>query len=129
MLVPVSMMALQLSRESYTVFPLSTVIEVKPWQLINGQYPNFFTLLGMVTEVKPSQLPKAFPPISSTLFGMVIEVKPPQLWKAPSPMNVTVLGMVTEARADLFQKHSPLIIVVPSLITISVLLGIAPLYL
>ena len=59
MLVLVSMMALQLFRESYFVFPLSTFIEVRPLQPEKASLPMEVTLLGMVTEVSLSQLMKA----------------------------------------------------------------------
>ncbi len=49
----VSMMALQLSRESYFALPVSTTIEVKPLQRRKAVSPMDVTLLGMVTEVKP----------------------------------------------------------------------------
>ena len=54
--VEVSIIALQLSRESYFVFPLSTTIEVKPEQPEMAARPIEVTELGMVTEVKPVQL-------------------------------------------------------------------------
>ena len=53
--VAVSIIALQLSRESYLVFSLATVIEVKPEQPEKASLPMEVTLLPMVTEVKPEQ--------------------------------------------------------------------------
>ena len=54
-LVAVSIIALQLLRESYFVFPLSTTIEVKPSQFAKAPYQIEVTELGMVTDVKPAQ--------------------------------------------------------------------------
>ena len=71
----VSMIALQFSRESYTGFPYSTTIEVKPLQALKALLPMDVTLLGMVMEVKPQQFAKAKSPIFTTLLGMVTEVK------------------------------------------------------
>ena len=62
-LLAVSMMALQLLRESYIGFPSSTVIETKLGQ--NG---------------------KAYRAISVTLLEMLTEVKSLHLWKANSPI-------------------------------------------
>ena len=51
----VSMIALQLSRESYLVFPLSTTMEVKLEQSWNA-FPSIdITLLGMSIEIRPLQ--------------------------------------------------------------------------
>ena len=51
----VSIIALQLLRESYIVLPLSTFIDVKLEQPAKAQSPMLVTLLGMVTEVRPEQ--------------------------------------------------------------------------
>ena len=51
----VSIIALQLSRESYVVFSPSTMIEVKLKQLEKAASPMLVTLLGMVTEIKSLQ--------------------------------------------------------------------------
>jgi hypothetical protein len=45
--VVVSMMALQLLRESYVVFPVSTLIDASPEQPKNAPLPILFTELGM----------------------------------------------------------------------------------
>ena len=58
-LVAVSIIALQLLRESYFVFPLSTTIEVKPLHQRKAPSPIVVTEHGMVTEVKPEQPMKA----------------------------------------------------------------------
>ena len=55
-LLAVSMMALQLSRESYFALPLTTVILVSPLQYENAKLPIEVTELGMVTLVSPLQL-------------------------------------------------------------------------
>ena len=47
--------ALQLFLESYTVFPLSTTMVVKPLQEPNAKSPIEVTELGMVIDVKPLQ--------------------------------------------------------------------------
>ena len=54
-LVAVSMMALQFSRESYFELLASTFIEVRPEQLEKARSLMYVTLLGMVTEVRPEQ--------------------------------------------------------------------------
>ena len=51
----VSIIALQLLRESYFLFPASTVIAIKPLQPPKAKPSILITLLGMVTEVKPLQ--------------------------------------------------------------------------
>ena len=48
----VSIMALQLLRESYFVLPVSTLIEVRLVQKEKAELPMDVTLLGMVTEVR-----------------------------------------------------------------------------
>ena len=53
--VDFSIMALQLLRESYFVFPEATEIEVRPLQLKKGLNPMLVTLEGMVMEVRPVQ--------------------------------------------------------------------------
>ena len=92
-LVSVSMTALQFSRESYTVFPLSTDIAAKALQPSKTSIPIDVTLLGMVTDVRPVQKLKASLPIDFTLLGMVNDFRPVQFSKALSPMPVTLLGM------------------------------------
>ena len=51
----VSIMALQFSRESYIVLPLSTTMEVREEQPQNAPPPMLVTELGMVTEVREEQ--------------------------------------------------------------------------
>jgi hypothetical protein len=59
-LVFVSMIALQLYRESYFEFPLSTIIEDRPLQSEKAPFPMLVTELGMVTEVRPLQPRKVY---------------------------------------------------------------------
>ena len=51
-LVAVSIIALQFSRESYTALLLSTTMEVRAEQPENASYPMLVTELGMVMEVR-----------------------------------------------------------------------------
>jgi hypothetical protein len=51
-LLAVSIIALQALRESYTAFPLPTVIEVKPLQNQNALLAILVTLLGMDIVVR-----------------------------------------------------------------------------
>ena len=95
--VAVSMMALQLSRESYTVFPSSTVMVSKLVQPSKGLIPIDVTELGMVIEVKPDH-PKAQSPMEVTELGISIELKTAHSSNVDSPMEVTELGMVIEVK-------------------------------
>ena len=54
-LVAVSMIALQLSRESYTEFPLSTMMVLKLEQPAKENDPMLVTLFGMVIETSEEQ--------------------------------------------------------------------------
>ena len=85
----VSIIALQLSRESYTAFPESTIMEFKPEQRAKALLPMLVTLLGMKMEVSPWQLEKASFPMLVTPSGMVMAVRDVQLWKAFSPISFT----------------------------------------
>ncbi len=71
-------MALQLSLESYTELPSSTVILSKPEQSEKQAHPKLVTELGMVMEVKPEHQKKQPSPKLVTELGMVMEVKPVQ---------------------------------------------------
>ena len=53
--VAVSIIALQLSRESYIELLSSTIIEVRPLQELNALLPMLVTLLGIDIEVRPKQ--------------------------------------------------------------------------
>ena len=74
--VDVLMIALQFSRESYTVLPLSTLIDVKPLQLWKAELLMVVTLLGMVTDVKPLQTEKAELPMDVPLLGITVFMQP-----------------------------------------------------
>ena len=54
-LVPISIIALQLFRESYMGFLSSTTMDVKPLQLAKAPPSMLVTELGIVTEVRPLQ--------------------------------------------------------------------------
>ena len=73
-LVEVSIIALQSSLESYTVFSSFTMIELK------------------------EQHSKAHLPIEVTLSGITIELKEQQSKKAPSPIEVTLFPIVTDLK-------------------------------
>ena len=94
LLVAVSIKALQLSLESYTVFPLSTVMLSKPLQSPNTLMPISVTELGITNDVKPLQPQKAQVPIEVTELGISTDVKPLQPSKADLPIEVTELGMI-----------------------------------
>ena len=68
-LVAVSIMALQLSRESYFGLPLSTLIDVKPLQPKKASSPIDVTLPGMVRDVRPMQ-PRYLEVIDYQLFAV-----------------------------------------------------------
>ena len=76
-LVSLSIIALQSSRESYLILPSSTIILVNPLPE-NASSPIDVTLFGIVIEVKPLQSENAEEPIDVTLLGIVIEVNPLQ---------------------------------------------------
>ena len=88
------MIALQLFRESYVLFPFATTIDVNERQKPNAPFAIDVTLLGIVIEVNEVQPKKASSPIDVTLLGMVIEVNP-QLEKALLPIDVTPSSIVT----------------------------------
>ena len=69
------MIALQLSRESYFILPISTCIELKLLQSWKGLPLIEVTLFGMNIDVKLVHPQKAFLPIDVTLLGMEIEAK------------------------------------------------------
>ena len=85
----VSMIALQLLRESYIGFPFSTLMEVKPLQPMKAVETIFVTVLGIISEVRPVQKEKEELPMLVTELGMVMEVRPLQPEKAELPMEVT----------------------------------------
>ena len=77
-LVAVSIIALQLLRESYTVLPLSTTMEVREEHQANAYLPMLVTELGMVMEVREEQPENAQLPILVTELGMVMNVRAEQ---------------------------------------------------
>ena len=74
--VAVSMIALQLLRESYVLLSTATVIVFSPLHLKNALLPMDVTELGMVTEVSPLHPSNAWLPMDVTELGMVTEVSP-----------------------------------------------------
>ena len=74
----VSIIALQLLRESYFVFLFSTDIEVRLLQSEKTSLPIDITLLGIIIEVRLLQPMKAALPINFTLLGISIEVRSSQ---------------------------------------------------
>ena len=77
-LVAVSIIALQLSRESYIVLPLSTTMVVREEQPANAPLPILVTELGMVMEVREEQPSNAAYPMLVTELGRVMEVREEQ---------------------------------------------------
>ena len=75
-LVSVSMIALQLLRESYFVLPLSTDIEVNPLQPAKAPLPMFVTVFCIVIDVRPLQPTKAPLPMLVTVFGITVFLQP-----------------------------------------------------
>ena len=69
-----SMIALQLLRESYIIFPSSTTISVSSQHPKNGADPMLVTLLPILTEVSLVQHARASSPMLVTLLGIVMEV-------------------------------------------------------
>ena len=75
-LVAVSMMALQSLRLSYTVFPVSTCIDVRPLQPWNALPSMEITELGIVMDVKPLQLLNAAIAMVVTVLGITVFLQP-----------------------------------------------------
>ena len=94
--VAVSMMALQLLRESYVVLPASTLTDVSPVQFENAQSPIFFTEFGMLTDVSPLQYMNAQFPMLVTESGRSTYSRLSHLANASSPMLVTESGMLID---------------------------------
>ena len=109
----VSMIALQLLRESYTLFSLSTIIEVKLLHPSNTPTPMVFTLLGMNTLANPKQLPKEWAPIELIPSERVTFFNSKQSQKAKSPIFETLKGILTESN-PVHPKNAPF----PMLITL-----------
>ena len=92
-LVAVSIMALQLLRESYFGLSLATEIEARLEQSSNARSPMVVTELGMLMLVSPEQPENASSPMEVTELGMLMLVRLEQPENASSPMEVTELGM------------------------------------
>ena len=75
----VFIIALELSRESKTVLPFSTIIEVKPVHSMKASELIDVTEVGITTETKLLQPENAFSPIDFTELEIVTEVKAVQL--------------------------------------------------
>ena len=71
----VSIMALQLFRESYIGLSSITVKDNNPVHPENAEFPMVVTLLGMVNEARLLQPENAEFPILITLLGMVNEAR------------------------------------------------------
>ena len=80
--VLVSIIALQLSLESYIALSSATTMEVKLGQPLKAPPLMLVTLLGISTEVKLEQPQKAQSPMLVTLLGITTEVKLEQSSKA-----------------------------------------------
>jgi len=76
------MIALQLSRESYTLLPGETAIDVKAVQFSKAQRPIEVTVSGINIEVNLSQPANACSSIDVTPSGIVNEVISRALSKA-----------------------------------------------
>ena len=98
LLVDVSMIALQLSRESYISLLLLTEIKDKLSQHPNALPPIVLTLYGIVTEDRPTQHIKASSPMLVTLLGIITDFKPVHHAKAPMPMEVTPLPIIIDVK-------------------------------
>ncbi len=93
-----SIIALQLSRESYFLLSLATVILVNLVQPENIPAPMLLTELHRVKVSKPVHSRKAYEPMVVNELGVVILVNPVQPQKAYSPIFVTELGMVISVK-------------------------------
>jgi len=106
--VSVSMMALQLLRESYVLFPSDTIILVRLEQPVKAQEPIFVTRSGMTMLFKSVQPLKASIPILVTESGMTMLVRLLRPLKASPPISVTESGMtvVAQPTTNLFASVS-----------------------
>jgi hypothetical protein len=75
MFVSVIIIPLQLSLESYLVFPDSTSMEVRELQPEKTPLPKLVTLLGIDIDLRALQLEKAQLPMFVTLLGIVIDLR------------------------------------------------------
>ena len=92
--VAVSMIALQFSRESYTLFSTSTVIDAREEQPEKQLLPMLVTDDGMLMAVREEQPLKQLLPMLVTDDGMLMDAREEQLLKEPSYRFVTELGII-----------------------------------
>ena len=95
-LLCVSIIALQFSRESYTGLFSSTMMEERALQYSKQKFPNLVTEEGMSMEVRAEQFQKQLSPRLVTEEGMVMEVRD-EPEKQPSPKLVTEEGITVLA--------------------------------
>lgn len=96
----VSMMALQLLRESYFVLPLATTMLVNPLQPSKADLPIEVTELGMVILDRLLQSSNADSPIEVTELGILMLVRLLQSSNADPPKEVTELGILMVDRLE-----------------------------
>ena len=99
LLVAISIIALQLSLESYIVFLESTVIEDKLEQPVNALSPIEVTEPGISIDVIDEQPWNALYPIDITVLGIEIDLRELQHIKAQLPILVIVSGIVIDSRS------------------------------
>ena len=88
-LVAVSIMALQLLRESYLGLSLAAEMVARLEQPENAPSPMVVTEVGMLMAVRPVQPSNAPSPMVVTELGMLMAVRLRQSSNAPAPMIVT----------------------------------------
>lgn len=111
-LVLVSMMALQLSRLSYTGLPCSTIIVVRFGHASKAVSLMCVTEEGMVMLVRPVWAKAKFPMLSTAL-GIAMSVRFGQPVNAQFPMLVTLFGMVMPLSVEQSQKAlAPMLVTV-----------------
>jgi len=81
-LVVVSIIALQLLRESYFGLSLTTEMEVRLEQPENAEEPMEVTELGMLMVVRPEP-PNAMSPMEVTELGIVVFLQPAIMYWSP----------------------------------------------
>ena len=96
----VSIMALQLLRESYMALVESTFMLVRPEQPEKAPLPILVTEFGMTMPVRPEQPEKACSPILVTEFGMTMLVRQEHPQKDPLSILVTEFGMTMSVRCE-----------------------------
>ena len=100
-LVEVSIIALQLSRESYTGLSGLTTIDSNEEQPLNAAYPIEVTPSGMTMDSKDSQNMNVLSPIEVTPSGMTMNSKEEQPQNASSPIEVTPSGIIILPEASI----------------------------